>query len=67
LARGLLGRRYKVNEAAGFTVTRMAEFAWSTMEPSEGDFDFDWLERSIEQIAAAGILWCGVTILPRLD
>lgn len=43
-------------KAAGFTVTRMAEFAWSTMEPAEGNFDLDWLEHAIEQIAAADMV-----------
>jgi beta-galactosidase len=42
--------------AAGFTVARMGEFAWSAMEPSAGDFDFGWLERAIEQLAAAGLV-----------
>src|ERR671925_1107352 len=41
---------------AGFTVARMAEFAWSTLEPSAGHFDFDWLERVIAQLASAGIV-----------
>ncbi len=41
---------------AGLTVVRMGEFAWSSMEPAEGQFDFDWLERAIAQLAEAGIL-----------
>jgi beta-galactosidase len=40
---------------AGLTVVRMGEFAWSAMEPAEGEFDFDWLERAIELLAQAGI------------
>ena len=40
---------------AGFTVARMAEFAWSTMEPAAGEFNFDWLGYAIAQLAAAGI------------
>src|SRR5580704_15255174 len=32
----------------GFTNVRVAEFAWSLMEQSEGKFDFAWLHRSIE-------------------
>ena len=32
---------------AGFNVVRLAEFAWSRMEPREGQFDFDWLDRAI--------------------
>ena len=35
-------------EEAGFTNVRVAEFAWSLMEPSEGKFDFAWLHRSVE-------------------
>ena len=34
-------------EDAHLNVARIAEFAWSTMEPSEGYFQFDWLERAI--------------------
>jgi beta-galactosidase len=38
-------------EAAHINVVRMAEFAWSTLEPSEAQFEFDWLDRAIEQSA----------------
>jgi beta-galactosidase len=41
---------------AGFTVVRLAEFAWSALEPADGEFDFDWLERAISALAAAGIV-----------
>ena len=34
-------------EAAHLNVIRIAEFAWSRMEPSEGHFDFAWLDRAI--------------------
>jgi beta-galactosidase len=34
-------------EAAHIDVIRIAEFAWSRMEPSEGKYDFDWLQRVI--------------------
>jgi len=34
-------------ERAHLNVARIAEFAWSTMEPAEGYFQFDWLERAI--------------------
>src|SRR5689334_23341775 len=45
----------RLMKEAGVTVARMAEFAWSTMEPSPGKFDFDWLEKAIEMLAEAGI------------
>ncbi|HEV3036578.1 MAG TPA: beta-galactosidase [Candidatus Angelobacter sp.] len=34
-------------EASHLHVVRIAEFAWSSMEPSEGRFDFSWIERAI--------------------
>jgi beta-galactosidase len=37
----------RMMEAAHLNVSRLAEFAWSRMEPSQGHFDFDWLERAI--------------------
>jgi beta-galactosidase len=41
---------------AGMTVVRMAEFAWSSLEPEEGRFDLEWLERAIAQAAGCGIV-----------
>lgn len=38
-------------EAAHITFARVGEFAWSRMEPSEGKFDFDWLEKAINMAA----------------
>ncbi len=43
-------------QRAGLTVVRMGEFAWSTLEPEEGRFSFDWLEHVITQLAEAGIV-----------
>ena len=37
----------RLMEGAHIKVVRLAEFAWSSMEPSEGHYDFDWLERAI--------------------
>lgn len=42
-------------QAAGFNVVRLAEFAWAKMEPSENQFDFDWLDRAIGILSAHGI------------
>ena len=33
---------------AEFNVVRIAEFAWAFMEPREGEFDFDWLDRFLD-------------------
>lgn len=35
-------------------VVRVGEFAWSTMEPRQGEFDFDWLDRAIDAAVAQG-------------
>lgn len=45
----------RLMKEAGLTVVRMAEFAWSTMEPSEGQYNFDWLDRAISLLAENGI------------
>ncbi len=34
---------------------RMGEFAWSKIEPREGRYDFDWLDRSVDLLARHGI------------
>lgn len=39
----------------GLNCVRIAEFAWSRMEPKEGQFCFDWLHLVLEKLAAAGI------------
>ena len=36
-------------------VMRLAEFAWSSMEPREGEYDFGWLHRAIAKLHANGI------------
>ncbi|MCZ8516131.1 beta-galactosidase [Paenibacillus filicis] len=40
---------------AGIDVVRMAEFAWAKMEPSEGRYDFEWLDEAIEILGQKGI------------
>lgn len=37
----------RLMEAANIKVVRIAEFAWSRMEPSQGHYDFAWLERAV--------------------
>jgi beta-galactosidase len=37
----------RMMEGAHLNVSRIAEFAWSRMEPAEGQFDFAWLERAV--------------------
>lgn len=40
---------------AGINVVRMGEFAWSTLEPAEGEFQLEWLDRIIGLLALYGI------------
>jgi beta-galactosidase len=42
-------------QQAGVRVTRLGEFAWSRMEPAEGQYDLDWLDRAITACAKHGI------------
>ena len=40
---------------AGMNVMRIGEFAWSRMEPREGEYDFAWLRLAVDKLTAAGI------------
>lgn len=40
---------------AGFNTVRLAEFAWSKMEPEQGRYEFDWLLRAIDILNRHGI------------
>jgi len=43
-------------EAANLHLARVGEFAWSTMEPEEGHYDFTWLDHAIAKAAAHHIV-----------
>ena len=42
-------------QAAHVNGVRMGEFAWSKLEPQEGQYDFDWLDRAVELLGQHGI------------
>jgi beta-galactosidase len=42
-------------QQAGIHMVRVAEFAWSRMEPEEGKYDLDWLDRAITAAAKHNI------------
>jgi len=39
----------------GLTWVRIGEFAWSKIEPSPGDLQFEWLDEAIDILGAAGL------------
>jgi beta-galactosidase len=39
----------------GLTYVRIGEFAWGRVEKSEGHFTWDWMDRAIETLGAAGL------------
>jgi beta-galactosidase len=41
--------------ALGLDTVRIAEFAWSRMEPAPGQFDWAWLDEAIATLAAQGL------------
>lgn len=53
---------------SGVELVRMAEFAWSKMEPVEGTFDFAWLDEVVELFAERDIqvILCTPTSCPPL-
>ncbi len=44
-------RDFKKMAEMGFEFTHMAEFAWAQIEPSEGVYDFKWLDKALELAA----------------
>ncbi|WP_353653155.1 beta-galactosidase [Porphyrobacter sp. SLTP] len=39
----------------GLSLVRIGEFAWSRIEPEPGHYDWDWLDRAIQTLHAAGL------------
>ena len=45
----------KLMKDAGTTVVRIGESAWGIFEPQEGVFEFEWMDRIVDSLAANGI------------
>ena len=43
-------------QQAGIHMVRVGEFAWTRMEPSEGQYELDWLDHAIAAAAKHGIV-----------
>ncbi|MBN2265797.1 MAG: beta-galactosidase [Candidatus Aminicenantes bacterium] len=50
----------------GFEFTHFGEFAWAFVEPSDGKFEFGWLDRAVDLAARAGlkVILCTPTPCP---
>ena len=50
----------------GFEYTHFAEFAWAQLEPEEGRYDFEWLDRAVELAARhrLKVILCTSTATP---
>jgi beta-galactosidase len=42
-------------QAAGITVVRMGESTWSLWEPTDGHFEYAWMDRVVDAMGKAGI------------
>lgn len=51
----ILSQDIKLMKMAGVTVVSVGIFSWSTLEPQEGVFCFDWLDEVIEHLHKEGI------------
>ncbi|MEM5402632.1 beta-galactosidase [Paraburkholderia unamae] len=53
-------------KALGIAQVRIAEFAWSRIEPTPGEFDWGWLDRAIDTLGDAGlqVVMCTPTATP---
>ena len=53
-------------KALGIARVRIAEFAWSRIEPTPGEYDWDWLDRAVDVLGDAGleVVMCTPTATP---
>ena len=50
-----LDKDIQLMKQAGLSVVRVGESAWGGFEPQEGVFDFEWMDRILDKLHAAGI------------
>lgn len=51
----ILKEDYRLMKLAGCNAMSIGIFAWTALEPEEGRFTFDWLDRTMDDLAAAGM------------
>ena len=66
--RGLWEADAQLMKETGVELVRLAEFAWSRLEPREGEYDFSWLDEAVALFAQRGIgvVLCTPTSCPPL-
>src|SRR5579864_8809703 len=52
---GRLEKDVALMKAAGITVVRMGESTWSLWEPTDGRFEYAWMDRVVDAMGKAGI------------
>lgn len=50
-----IDRDIAIMKGAGFNVVRMGDLSWDSYEPSQGKFDFEWFDKIMDKMQAAGI------------
>ena len=50
-----LDKDVELMKKAGVTIVRLGESTWSSWEPRDGEFQFDWMDRVLDRLHAAGI------------
>ena len=50
-----LDKDIELMKRAGITVVRVGESTWTSWEPREGEFQFEWMDRIVDKMQAAGI------------
>ena len=50
-----LDKDIELMKRAGITVVRVGESTWTSWEPRDGEFQFDWMDRIVDKMHAAGI------------
>jgi len=50
-----IDRDIAIMKHAGFNVVRMGDLSWDSFEPSQGRFAFEWFDKIMDKMQAAGI------------
>jgi beta-galactosidase len=50
-----IDRDIDIMKHAGFNVVRMGDLSWDSFEPAQGKFDFEWFDKIMDKMQAAGI------------